>query len=281
VSFSCASCSLPTSASPSPSRIDAARRRPSSVAACIGHPLACIGPPLACIGHPLLWAALAGTRLRSVIGHWACVRPVLARIGRWALGVGHRALRIGHRALGIGHWASGIRHWALGIGLRASGIGQHRALGIGHWESGIEHWALGIGHWALGIRHRASGVEHWALGIGHGAMGIGHWATKARLRSPRNSRHALRLCCIATSCTEGRLLRPSVSQAASAIRSASACRLSWLSVTHRLPMISATRSDSRLGALRSARCMKPCAASGSEAASRSTPGRYVPHDTRR
>ena len=50
-----------------------------------------------------------------------------------------------------------------------------------------------------------------------------------------------------------------------------ACRLSWLSVTQRLPMISAMRSASLLGALRSARCMKPCAASGSEAARRSTP----------
>ena len=36
-------------------------------------------------------------------------------------------------------------------------------------------------------------------------------------------------------------------------------------------MISATRSASLLGALRSARCMKPCTASGSDAARRSTP----------
>ena len=121
----------------------------------------------------------------------------------------------------------------------------------------------------MGIGHGALGMGHWALGMEHGALDSGRCATKARPRSPRNSRHALRLCCIATSCTEAR--RPSSSHAASAMRSASAWRPSWLSVTHRLPMISATRSASLLGALRSARCMKPCAASGSDAARRSTP----------
>ena len=189
----------------------------------------------------------------------------------WALGIGHWALGIGQRALGSGHWAAGIGQRVLGhqgettlaqeLEARAAVVLHRHQLHRGPLAS---------------PKHLAGRLRH-PQRLGVPPMWTPRLAWRASLTRSDNRPNstlcgwprleaALRLIWCWRGRAAGRIGR---SLWAAAFHTA--CRLSWLSVTHRLPMISATRSDSLLGALRSARCMKPCAASGSEAASRSTP----------